>query len=295
MHGAIALSAGVLFVGRSAKTATVQAYDLDGRVLGPCLTFRDPGRGRSSVAGLDVDADRRVWVADEAAAKLRGFTLFGRPIAELGGTAEDLLDVRSALGAPVAVRARGSDDELVLLVASGGRRRHALQLLRPFDARVRTLSSLGDPEAQFDDLADVHWSSVTTSQGLEQEFILACERRARRLQLFRDGRFDYSVAVRGRPEAAVRLGDGRFVVALGDEGGAADDSTGAVVLLGADGRHLRTLAGQGDVVHPSGIATLPGDDDTETRLWVVDREGARVQLFTLDGRGWGAFPASAAR
>jgi hypothetical protein len=295
MHGAIALAAGVLFVGRSAKTATVQAYDLDGRALGPCLAFRDPGRGRSSVAGLDVDADRRVWVADEAAGKLRGFTLFGRPIAELGGAPEDLLDVRGALGAPIAVRARGSDDELVLLVASGGRRRYALQLLRPFDARVRSLSSLGDPEAPFEDLTDVHWSSVTTSQGLEQELILVCERRARRLQLFRDGRFLYSVTLRGQPEAATRLADGRFIVALGDEGAPVGGGSGAVVLLGADGRHLKTLAGAGEVVHPSGIAALPGDDDTETRLWVVDREGARVQLFTLDGRGWGAFPASAAR
>jgi hypothetical protein len=295
MHGALALSAGVLYVGRSAKTATVQAHDLDGRALGTCFEFRDEERGRSSVAGLDVDADHRVWVADDAAGKLRGFTLFGRPVVELGGSPADLSDVRGAPGSPVAVRARGSDDEFALLVASGGRRRYALQWFRPGDARVRALASLGDPEQSFDDLSDVHWSVGAGADGLERELVVACERRARRLQLFRDGRFVHAIALLGRPEAAARLADGRLVVALGDDAGHGNGGAGAVVLLAADGRVVRTLAGPGEVVHPSSIAVLPGDDDSETRLWVLDREGARVQLFTLDGRGWGAFPALAAR
>jgi len=279
-------------VGRSAKTATVQAFDLDGRALGPSITFRDPARGRSSVAGLDVDADRRVWVADEAARKLRGFTLFGRPIAELGGTDEDLLDVRGALGVPVAVRARGSDEELVLLVASAGRRRYALQLHRPHDARVRTLTSLGDPEGTYDDLVHLDWTTRATSAG-EEELIVTCERRAARVQVFRDGRFHYAFDVKGgaggraRPAAAVRLTDGRLVVALGDEEGRG----GALLLLRADGRVLRTLAGPGEVSQPSGLAALAGEDDGATRVWVLDREGLRVQLFTLDGRGWGEFPS----
>lgn len=303
MHGALALSAGVLFVGRSAKTATVQAFDLDGRPLETCLEFRDTARGRSGIAGLDVDADRRIWVADDAAAKLRGFTLFGRPVVELGGAEEDLVDARGALGVPVAVRTQGSDDELVLLVASGGRRRYALRLLRPFDARAHALRSLGEPEGVFDDLSDAHWTTLGDASdagradraGGEDDVIVCCERRAARLQVFRGGRFHFALPVRGRPEAVVRLADGRFVVALG--AGAEDhpaERRGSLVLLGPDGRHLRTLAGSDEVDHPSSLAALAGDGDAETRLWVLDREGARVQLFTLDGRGWGAFASVAA-
>lgn len=286
MHGALSLAHGVLYVGRSAKTATIEAFDLDGRPLGPSLEFRDEARGRSSVAGLDVDDDRRVWVADAAAHKLRGFTLFGRRFAELGGTPEDALDVRGALGVPVAVRARGSDDELVLLVGAGGRRRYAVQQLRPHDARVRVLVSLGEEEGTYDDLAGLDWTRADSSRG-EEDLVVTCERRARRVQVFRDGRFHFAFGVPGRPEAALRLADGRFVVALGD----GDGRGGAVLLLRADGRLARTLAGPDEVLHPSGLAALSGDQDRDTRVWVVDREGVRVQLFTLDGRGWGAFPS----
>ncbi len=303
MNGAIAYAHGVLYVGRSAKTATVEAFDEGGRPLAARFTFRDADVGRSSVAGLDVDADHRIWVADEAAGKLRAFTLFGLPVATLGGTAEDLLDVRGALGAPVAVRARGSDERLVLLIASGGRRRYALQLHRPHDARTRVLKSLGEAEGTFDDLADVHWSTARGPgpHGADHEFdlddgddwIVTTERRARRLQVFRGGRFVHAVALAGMPatpEAAVRLPDGRFVVAFG----AAGDG-GALTLLGRDGRRLAALAGPDEVDHPSGLALLPGATDAETRLWVVDREGTRVQLFTVDGRGWGEFTSLAAR
>ena len=317
MNGAIAYAHGVLYVGRSAKTATVEAFDEGGRPLAARFTFRDADVGRSSVAGLDVDADHRVWVADEAAGKLRAFTLFGRSVATLGGTAEDLLDVRGALGAPVAVRARGSDERLVLLIASGGRRRYALQLHRPHDARTRVLRSLGEAEGTFDDLADVHWS---TARGpgpdlhtAEREFdlddgadwIVTTERRARRLLVFRGGRFVHAVALAGMPaapEAAVRLPDGRFVVAFGAANGVSNGNPngnpndgGALILLGRDGRRLAALAGPDEVDHPSGLALLPGATDAETRLWVVDREGTRVQLFTVDGRGWGEFTSLAAR
>jgi len=300
MHGAIAHAHGVLYVGRSAKTATVEAFDADGRPLAARFRFRDATVGRSSVAGLDVDADHRVWVADEAAGKLRAFTLFGQPVAELGGTPEDQLDVRGALGAPVAVRARGSDDALVLLIASAGRRRYALQLHRPHDARTRVLTSLGEAEGAFDDLADVHWASARDPDGARgalagagdgEDVIVTAERRARRLQLFRGGRFVHAVSTAHAPEAAVRLPDGRFIVAFGAPHGGG----GELALLGRDGRRIARLAGPDEVDQPSGLALSPGQSDAETRLWVVDREGTRVQLFTADGRGWGEFTSLAAR
>ena len=77
MQGSLRLHAGVLFVGRHALTAEVSSHDLDGRPLDTRFRFRDEDAGRSSVDGIDVDADRRLWVADGAAGKVRCFSLFG--------------------------------------------------------------------------------------------------------------------------------------------------------------------------------------------------------------------------
>ena len=63
MNGALTLHRSVLWVGRHAKTAMIASYDLDGTPLESHFHFRDEEAGRSSVAGLAVDADHRVWVA----------------------------------------------------------------------------------------------------------------------------------------------------------------------------------------------------------------------------------------
>jgi hypothetical protein len=51
-------------VGEREKTARVRAFDLGGRELALDFSWRDPVAGRSAAAGLAVDEDRTIFVAD---------------------------------------------------------------------------------------------------------------------------------------------------------------------------------------------------------------------------------------
>ncbi|MGB0333241.1 MAG: hypothetical protein ACPGPE_15635, partial [Planctomycetota bacterium] len=172
MQGSLRLHAGVLFVGRQALTAEVTSHDLDGRPLETRFSFRDEGAGRSSVDGIDVDADRRLWIADGASGKVRCFTLFGVEVASVG---DEFGDARGALGRPVDLRAVGSDDEMALLVASGGDRRHALQVLVPSGGKGRSIAPLGDPERRFRRIRGLDWRDGE---------LAVVEAGARRVQVF---------------------------------------------------------------------------------------------------------------
>jgi hypothetical protein len=46
----------------------------------------------------------------------------------------------------------------------------------------------------------------------------------------------------------------------------------------------------GALVDPSDVVVEPGRDDAHTRVLVVDRDGDRVQAFSLTGRCYGSFP-----
>lgn len=282
MQGALAHRNGILYVGRHAKTASVRCYDLDGHPLEGGFDFRDAGSGRSSVSGLAVDEDHRVWVADEPAGRVRLFTLFGRELLSLGGGPDEREDRTGGLGRPVDVAVRGIDDELELLVASGGTRRHALQVFHPETARVRSLRPQGDPHGRFRDL-----------RGLAAlgRLVYASEARPGRVQVFRDGEFHFQFAVRAsgaraEPLAVAPLRDGRVVVAVGGE-------TSGLLLYDGAGRLLRPLAdagpGSGEVAQPADVAVVEGASDRTTRVAVIDRDGERVQVFALDGRCYGAF------
>jgi hypothetical protein len=56
---------------------------------------------------------------------------------------------------------------------------------------------------------------------------------------------------------------------------------------------LRVLAEHGDdggqVIEPSDVVVEPEASDRTRRLAVIDRDGERVQVFTLEGRCHGAF------
>lgn len=283
MQGSLHLEGGVLYVGSHALTAHVRAFDLEGRRLAAGFSFRDPVRGRSSVDGLALDEDHRLWVADGAARRLRAFTLFGRELAVVGaleGTSEDRC---GELGAPSDVLSLGSEREQVLVVASGGRRRHALHLLEPASGVSRSLRPLGDPLGRYGDICDL------AAQG---ETLWVCERRARRVQVFRGGEFHYAfepAAGRrsGEPCALASLGDGRLALCLG---GAAS----ALLVVDGSGRTLEVLAtageGEGRVLEPSDLAVEPAAEGRAARIFALDRDGERVQVFTPDGVCLGAFP-----
>ncbi|MEM9380389.1 MAG: hypothetical protein AAGB93_10620 [Planctomycetota bacterium] len=290
MQGSLRLHAGVLYVGRHELTAEVASYDLDGRPLETRFRFRDEHAGRSTVDGIDVDADRRLWIADGAARRVRCFTLFGQEVASVGG-GESARDARGELGVPVDVRVTGADDDLTLLVASGDRRRHALQVLHPAGGRGRSIPPLGDPEGRFERV-----------RGLDHVGgeLAVCEAGARRVQVFEGdltGRLAFRFAFEvpealGRPEAVALVGDGRVVVATRGE-------ASNVVVFDAAGRPLQRIAqdaagpsahafGDATVDQPSALALDPGSSDRDARLCVLDREGERVQVVSLDGRSFGA-------
>jgi hypothetical protein len=287
MQGALALHRGLLWIGRHEKTAHVRAFDLDGRALGPGFSFRDERAGRSEVSGLAIDDERRLWVADRAAGLVRCFTVFGREVLTLGpGLDGDTRDTLGVAAAPVGVAVRGDADDLVLLVASGGRRRYALQLYELTDnapGRVAWLRSGGDPHGRFDGLRGVSW---------RDDHVYAAEAGAGRVQVFRDGDFHFAFRVAGRPgarfepTAVAPLRDGRLVVAHGG-------ANGGVLLCDRSGALLRVLAeagsGEGQLFEPADVVVAEGGDDRETRVVVIDRDGDRVQVFTLDGRCFGAF------
>ncbi|MCP5021239.1 MAG: hypothetical protein GY930_05630 [bacterium] len=284
MQGSLCQANGVLYVGRHAKSASITAFDLDGRLLQRIADFKDETVGRSSASGICVDADHRLWVADGPAGSVRGFTLFGKQIAHLGADAREE-DQRGALGVPVDVLATGEDEELVLVVASAGIRRHAVQVLDPGGGRTLSLRPLGDPHGRFQEVC-----ALAARGGKE---LLVLESKVARIQVFRGGDFYFSIPLpqgsdQGRPRAMSVAPNGRIVVALG--GPAA-----GVVVLDDEGCVFNQVAltgeAEGQVEDPCGLAIAPRDGAQAERVFVLDRFGDRVQVFTLDGNCYGAFPA----
>lgn len=285
MQGSLRLHAGVLYVGRQALTAEVTAHDLDGRPLETQFSFRDPDVGRSTADGIDVDADRRLWVADGAAGRVRCFTLFGVEVASVGAEG-GAGDARGSLGRPVDLRVVGSDDEMALLVASGGDRRHALQVLMPSGGKGRSIAPLGDPEARFRRIRGIDW---------REGELAVVEAGVPRVQVFEGeltGRLVFRFAFHipeelGEPEAVALAGEGRMLVATrGAQSG--------LHLFDAAGRPVRRVAGDdreggaGGVDQPCALALDLAESDRRSRVCVLDREGERVQVFSLDGRSYGS-------
>ncbi len=292
MHGSLALARGVVYVGRCAQRAWVVPYDLDGHPLEGGLSFCDEVGGRSSAAGLAVDDDHRIWVADSEAGRLRSFTLFGRPLADVGDSDHGAggqsrrkeLDERGRIGRPVDVAVSGSDDELELVVASGGRRRHALQILHPASGRSLSLRPPAGPRGFFQGLRGVAYRAGR---------IYASETAAGRVHVYQGGELHWSLRLpaagnaRFRPTAVAPLEDGSLVVTSSDEG------SGALLHCDGGGRLRRVLAeggsAAGQVDEPLDVVVdeqAPGG----ARAVVIDQAGCRVQVFTLEGRCFGAFP-----
>lgn len=283
MQGSLCVKEGVVYVGNEERTAHLRSFDLDGRELEAGFDFRAPGGGRTAVSGMDLDADHRLWVADAATGILRAFTLFGAEVASVeGGEAGDR---RGELGVPVDVVSAGCDDGQELLVASRGVRRNAVHLLHLGSGATRALRSLGRPDEPFRRVRRLARSGP---------WIWVCETGAGRVQVFREGEFHFcfSLPAAGgapfEPRALAPLADGRLVLAVGG-------TRGALLLVDASGRLIRTLCsrgeGEGEVLEPNDLALETGRADERTRVVVIDSDGDRVQVFTLAGRCYGAFPS----
>ena len=290
MHGSLCLKNGILYVGRHELTAHVRPYDLDGAPLGAGFSFGGRSAAgeacarRAAIAGLDVDADHVVWVADAASASVRCFNLFGLEVAGFAGRREPKDDALGALREPadLALEER-TDDGPLCWVASGGRRRHALQVFDASGACLESLRPEGDPEGRFRGVSAV---------AVHGRDACVCERSAGRVQIFRNRAFHFSfrIPVNGdahfEPVAAIPLSDGRIVVAQGGP-------RSAILLVDGAGRLVRVLAdtgaSAGSVSELGDLAVEESPFDRSTRIAAIDCDAERVQVFTLEGRCYGSF------
>ena len=289
MQGSLALHRGSLYVGRQDKTARVSIYDLDGHERAPGFSFRDPRAGRSVAAGLAVDDDRQVWVADTPSSRVRTFTLFGREVGGIGLALDDApedppwTDAPAVIRAPVDIAVEGDTDQGRLAIACAGERRHAVQLFDVSGGLVRSLRPGGDPHGRFRGVRGV---------ALRRRFLYVAEAGGRSVQVFRDAAFHFAFSVpcrgggRFEPVAVAPLDDGRMVVACGGH-------PSALLLVDGSGQLRRVLAEEGEepgaVSQPGDVVVEPGADERTGRVAVIDRDGERVQVFTLTGRAYGSF------
>lgn len=281
MQASLALARGTLFVGVHAKTARVHSFDLGGRPLGPSFSFRDAQVGRSAAAGLALDEDHRLWVADTPADRVRIFSLFGREVGGIGAPgvpgAESAI-LPGLVFRPTDVEVQGNRDQGWVAIACGGEQRHAVQIFEPGLEWRASCTSLGETQRPFGGVCRL------AARG---ELLYVAESLARAVQVFRAGAFHFAFHLTGRggerlePSALAALDDGRIVV-----GSRAPHS--GLFLLDSSGRALRTLAGEGAaegaVQEPSDVVIERGADDRHARLYVIDCDGLRVQAFTLEGR-----------
>src|SRR5262245_4741650 len=287
MHGSLALARGLLLVGEQAKTARVRVFDLGGRALDLGFSFRDPLAGRSAVGGLAVDGDSTILVADTPADRVRRFSFFGREVGGIGAAlqgapAEPLLP--GLVTRPVDVEVRGDRDQGWVAIACGGERRHAVQLFDPELCFQSSLSSFGESARPFHGVCRLAAGA---------DLLYVAEGTGRCVQVFRSTAFLFAFHLtdargeRFEPSALAPAGDGRLVVGC-------RTPRSALFLVDGAGRPLRTLASEGEsegaVLAPSDAVLEPGADDRHGRLFVIDRDGTRVQVFTLEGICQGSIP-----
>jgi hypothetical protein len=284
VNAALALRSGVLYAARGGAALRVRLFDWDGAELGPGFTWRPERGGRVAANALAVDADRRLWLADGPARRVRLFHVFGAATHELLDAGSPLADRAGGFGRPSALAAEGSADDLELLVGSAGERRHGAQLFGPDGALLRSLQPAGEPHGRFRGVAAV---------ALAGRLAFVGEARRPWVHVYRDREHHFGfepVDGRGRVVPLVALaplGDGSLVVlGRGPE---------ALLVFDAAGRHTGTLAclgnAQGELDEPVGLAVECTGEARSTRVAVLDRAGDRLQVFNLEGTCYGAVTA----
>lgn len=309
--GALALHEGVLFVGRYTSGGEVLVFDLDGRQLEAGFHL-PPMQGASGVAlaGLAVDSDRKLWMADVQSGRVRCANLFGREGADFApapGKLEAPMSVllsASSAAAPIGIALAETSKWTGVFVATSGKSVGAVGLYLANGHRLLVLRSLGNPKAPFDRI-----SGLTSFRNI----LWVVEAGARRIQVFRDGEFhfcfdggrlsDRALEPEGIPRALAPVGDGRVVVVVEESTeGCASANTG-LFLVSERGKPLCQLAAtgteEGRISHPVDVVVeeirpWPHESEAEVdrrrRILVLDRDGDRIQVFNMAGRCYGAFP-----
>lgn len=257
----------------------IRLFDLDGRRLGA-----DGGAATFEIerpAGVAMDDDRRVWVCQPDASAVVAFSAFGRASARLVDSIEVAgRDAPGVLGRAFALDVRGDTDGLELVVASRGRRRHGLQVFDESGRCTRSLRPDGASHGTFRALEDV---------AFDGRFVYAVQSHGR-VSVYRDldHHFGFDVPIDApRLRAVAPAGGGRIAVL---------DELEGVLVFGPGGELLdRPLpvgvhrGGASDLESPVDLVVERGRDDARRRLVVMDRDGARVQVFSLVGSPFGVF------
>lgn len=297
--GAIAFHEGILFVGENFGRGRVLVFDAEGRGVHAGFELG----ARSVVSGLVADSDRRLWIADTAARRVRAWNVFGREDAGFVARARQP-ETASAEDGPLDVALAPGEAYTGVWVASGGVRRGAVGLFLPDGTRLEVLRSEGDPKRAFE-----HVVRLATAG----ELIGVLERGRARVQVFRGLDFHFAIPLEralgelrrsggaGRPVALGLLDDGSALVGFGPGEGLRDGEAHPerILWLEPSGHVRREVLSSAGPTHPGG-ATIAGlvdfaleDTHHGTALYVLDQLGQRVQVFNLEGRHWGSFETDA--
>jgi hypothetical protein len=280
MSGRLAAHGGVVWVARERRAGGVRAFDFDGRPVADEFVVQPLRATRTTIVGLAVDADRRLFLVDSSARSVRRFNAFGVEQEEVLRCESELHDSLERLAAPVDVAVDGIEGDERVVVACGGERRHALKIHDRDCRLLQSLRPLGDPMGVFHHLGRV---------GARGRWVVALERAKDRVQVFRDGEFHYAFGVpvdRRAPAALVAiepLEDGGFVAALRGPRGS------HLLRLGRAGA-LESVLAEGEAIEdPVDLVVEEGGTTPRTRVIVLDKEGSRVAVHTLEGRMLGEF------
>ncbi|MCR9243861.1 MAG: NHL repeat-containing protein [bacterium] len=269
MSGGVAVRANLLCVTWSAAQGHVFLFDIEARERVSAWSMPTGSTGYSDAAGVAMDENFHLYVADPHNQRVRHFSVFGRHLGDFGralpATGDVGRDRAGVLEHPRAVAVHGR----TLVVAGGERpRRFAVQRFDRSGNALTPLHSGGDPEAEFSAPHAVYADSAG---------ILVADTLAGCVQRFRpDGAFVASVpcAPRGhlaRPTAVVRRADGSLLlVDRGDDHG--------LRAVGADGRALPV---PGDLPARCRDVVALAVDET-SRLYVLDHHGERVVRFDTE-------------
>ncbi|TAJ10733.1 MAG: hypothetical protein EPO68_14935 [Planctomycetota bacterium] len=275
MSGSLAARGRTLYVAWPGCPARWRAFEVSGRALTPWMALEAGAAGRAGCAGLDVDADHRLWIADPEHALVRCVNLFGAQLAALRAWPSAPRDGLGTLSEPLGLACAGDGDPLRLWLAQGGVRRAAVQLLDESGRARARLRSLGDPREPFRGARRVRAAG---------RYVWVLEALARRVQVFRDGEFHFAFQVRERGAVA-----GLASVAVFDDGSGVACTAGDAARLLRIGRsgNVRGVLCE-DVEAPSDVALLDGFDPHGARIALLDRDGLRVRAFEAAGRCVGA-------
>jgi hypothetical protein len=275
VSGSLAARGRTLYVAWPGRPARWRAFDVSGRALTPWTALASGGGGGANCAGLEVDADHRLWIADPEHALVRCVNVFGNQLAALRAWPRAPRDGLGTLAEPLGIACAGDGDPLRLWLAQGGVRRAAVQLLDESGRARARLRSLGDPREPF------HGARRVRAAG---RYVWVLETLARRVQVFRDGEFHFAFQVRERAAAAplaslALFEDGSGVVCTAGE-------AARLVRIGRSGNVRGAVCD--DVAAPADVALLDGFDPASARIALLDRDGLRVRAFEAAGRCVGA-------